>query len=209
MLITPYFGGCKYTNNFLFINKNIVFQHFVLLITSSTVSQGEQITYPQKRCYRFWMLLDTALSKSKNLGHFGERCALFQVKQGAYLHNFLYIWELEIPNHRGRRRSRERRREHEKSYKHGDILWKPTENGSLSVLTEKLLPFPLITDNWQQYLLSSPKCIMALIPRALKKGNALKKEKPVTETASTKTSPRKLYPSMRFGDCVMKPDGKT
>ena len=33
MYITPYFGGCKYTNNFLFINKNIVFQHFVLLIT--------------------------------------------------------------------------------------------------------------------------------------------------------------------------------
>ena len=33
MFITPYFGGCKYTNNFLFINKNIVFQHFGLLIT--------------------------------------------------------------------------------------------------------------------------------------------------------------------------------
>ena len=33
MFITPYFGGCKYTNNFLFINKNIVFQHVVLLIT--------------------------------------------------------------------------------------------------------------------------------------------------------------------------------
>ncbi len=33
MFITPYFGGCKYTNKFLFINKNIVFQHFGLLIT--------------------------------------------------------------------------------------------------------------------------------------------------------------------------------
>ena len=33
MFISPYFGGCKYTNNFLFINKNIEFQHFVLLIT--------------------------------------------------------------------------------------------------------------------------------------------------------------------------------
>ena len=33
MFITPYFGGCKYTNNFLFINKNIVFQHFGVLIT--------------------------------------------------------------------------------------------------------------------------------------------------------------------------------
>ena len=34
MLFTPYFGGCKYTNNFLFINNNIEFQQFVLLITS-------------------------------------------------------------------------------------------------------------------------------------------------------------------------------
>ena len=34
MFITPYFGGCKYTNNFLFINNNIEFQQFVLLITS-------------------------------------------------------------------------------------------------------------------------------------------------------------------------------
>ena len=33
MFHSPNFGGCKYTNNFLFINKNIVFQHFVLLIT--------------------------------------------------------------------------------------------------------------------------------------------------------------------------------
>ena len=33
MFITPYFGGCKYTNNFLFINKNPVFQCFELLIT--------------------------------------------------------------------------------------------------------------------------------------------------------------------------------
>ena len=33
MFISPYFGGCKYTNNFLFINKNIEFQYFVLLIT--------------------------------------------------------------------------------------------------------------------------------------------------------------------------------
>ena len=34
MFFTPYFGGCKYTNKFLFINKNIVFQCFGLLITS-------------------------------------------------------------------------------------------------------------------------------------------------------------------------------
>ena len=40
MFITPYFGGCKYTNNFLFINKNIVFQHFVLLITFHSTPAG-------------------------------------------------------------------------------------------------------------------------------------------------------------------------
>jgi hypothetical protein len=33
MFITPYFGGCKYANNFLFINKNIEFQCFGVLIT--------------------------------------------------------------------------------------------------------------------------------------------------------------------------------
>ena len=33
MLFTPYFGGCKYTNNFLFINNNIEIQHLVLLIS--------------------------------------------------------------------------------------------------------------------------------------------------------------------------------
>ena len=40
MFISPYFGGCKYTNNFLFINKNIVFQHFVLLITFLSTTAG-------------------------------------------------------------------------------------------------------------------------------------------------------------------------
>ena len=39
MFITPYFGGCKYTNNFLFINKNIEFQQFDLLITSLLLPQ--------------------------------------------------------------------------------------------------------------------------------------------------------------------------
>ena len=33
MFFTPYFGGCKYTNYFLFINKNIEFQWLGLLIT--------------------------------------------------------------------------------------------------------------------------------------------------------------------------------
>ena len=40
MFITPYFGGCKYTNKFLFINKIIVFQHFALLITFSDLLQA-------------------------------------------------------------------------------------------------------------------------------------------------------------------------
>ena len=35
MFITPYFGGCKYTNNFLFINKKAEFQCFGVLITSA------------------------------------------------------------------------------------------------------------------------------------------------------------------------------
>ena len=33
MFLSPKFWGCKYTNNFLFINKNPVFQHFEVLIT--------------------------------------------------------------------------------------------------------------------------------------------------------------------------------
>ena len=33
MFHSPIFGGCKYTNIFLFINKNTVFQRFDLLIT--------------------------------------------------------------------------------------------------------------------------------------------------------------------------------
>ena len=33
MFVYPIFRGCKYTNNFLFINKNVEFQRFELLIT--------------------------------------------------------------------------------------------------------------------------------------------------------------------------------
>ena len=33
MFVFPIFWGCKYTNYFLFINKNIEFQHFDLLIS--------------------------------------------------------------------------------------------------------------------------------------------------------------------------------
>ena len=42
MFFTPYFGGCKYTNYFLFINKIIVFQHFDLLITSAAHHQKKR-----------------------------------------------------------------------------------------------------------------------------------------------------------------------
>ena len=34
MFVYPIFWGCKYTNNFLFINKKPEFQQFKLLITS-------------------------------------------------------------------------------------------------------------------------------------------------------------------------------
>ena len=37
MFLSPYFWGCKYTNYFLFINKNTEFQCFGLLITLSAV----------------------------------------------------------------------------------------------------------------------------------------------------------------------------
>ena len=40
MFFTPYFGGCKYTNKFLFINKIIVFQHFDLLISSFSIKSS-------------------------------------------------------------------------------------------------------------------------------------------------------------------------
>ena len=41
MFFTPYFGGCKYTNKFLFINKIPVFQRIDLLIT---------LFFPEKYC---------------------------------------------------------------------------------------------------------------------------------------------------------------
>ena len=79
MFITPYFGGCKYTNNFLFINKNIVFQHFVLLITFlstrflSVFSTGLLSVISTERSE--WRDLPSMIN-----------CRIF--------HNFLYIWEL-------------------------------------------------------------------------------------------------------------------
>ena len=41
MFVYPIFWGCKYTNNFLFINKKPEFQHFKLLITSSEYPDNE------------------------------------------------------------------------------------------------------------------------------------------------------------------------
>ena len=37
MLFTPLFGGCKYTNYFLFINKKAEFQYFGPLIFSKYI----------------------------------------------------------------------------------------------------------------------------------------------------------------------------
>ena len=45
MFLSPKIWGCKYTNNFLFINKNPVFQHFEMLITSSYAASLEEISY--------------------------------------------------------------------------------------------------------------------------------------------------------------------
>ena len=44
MFVTPYFWGCKYTNNFLFINNIIEIQHFGLLITCPYA--GKTAVYP-------------------------------------------------------------------------------------------------------------------------------------------------------------------
>ena len=46
MFITPYFGGCKYTNYFLFINKKPVFQCFELLITPAASPNFTSIPFP-------------------------------------------------------------------------------------------------------------------------------------------------------------------
>ena len=41
MFVYPIFWGCKYTNNFLFINKKPEFQQFKLLITSTESPDNE------------------------------------------------------------------------------------------------------------------------------------------------------------------------
>ena len=43
MFVYPIFWGCKYTNNFLFINKKAEFQHFKLLITSTWQSLADSL----------------------------------------------------------------------------------------------------------------------------------------------------------------------
>ena len=50
MFVYPIFRGCKYTNNFLFINKNIEFQHFGLLITKAEMLIFDIINI--KRCMK-------------------------------------------------------------------------------------------------------------------------------------------------------------
>ena len=67
MFFTPYFGGCKYTNYFLFINKIIVFQHFDLLITSAA--------HHQKKNGKDWATTDDKV---------------------VIIRKILYIWELLI-----------------------------------------------------------------------------------------------------------------
>ena len=48
MLFTPLFGGCKYTNYFLFINKKAEFQYFdplmfskYIVYLSSDIKEGD------------------------------------------------------------------------------------------------------------------------------------------------------------------------
>ena len=68
MFLSPIFGGCKYTNYFLFINKNVEFQYFGLLITLSR----------------------------HNI--FRQKSTEGQNEQNAFatFRKFLYIWELEV-----------------------------------------------------------------------------------------------------------------
>ena len=67
MFITPYFGGCKYTNNFLFINNNIEIQYFDLLKTQLPFS-----------------------CKHHNDREHGPNMQ----KNDSFIHKFLYIWKL-------------------------------------------------------------------------------------------------------------------
>ena len=61
MFFTPYFGGCKYTNYFLFINKNIEFQWLGMLITSDR--------HPPATSWQLLLLLlpDSLYSGSENV----------------------------------------------------------------------------------------------------------------------------------------------
>ena len=51
MFVYPIFWGCKYTNNFLFINKKPEFQQFKLLITSTESPDNEADTSLSGRFY--------------------------------------------------------------------------------------------------------------------------------------------------------------
>ena len=115
MFITPYFGGCKYTNNFLFINKNPVFQCFGLLITpsashftfSSSLHILQNFFLQSPIPFRLRILLpllslfilhDTPSKLRPFLQVFRNSCHLFPAKTATAIHKsdkFLYIWELQ------------------------------------------------------------------------------------------------------------------
>ena len=59
MFVYPIFGGCKYTNNFLFINKNIEFQRLGMLITPSDNPQPSR----DNRCYVFCQIRCTVIAE--------------------------------------------------------------------------------------------------------------------------------------------------
>ena len=115
MFITPYFGGCKYTNNFLFINKNPVFQCFGLLITpsalhftfSSSLHILQNFFLQSPIPFRLRILLpllslfilhDTSSKLRPFLQVFRNSCHLFPAKTATATRKsdkFLYIWELQ------------------------------------------------------------------------------------------------------------------
>ena len=88
MFITPYFWGCKYTNNFLFINNIIEIQHFGLLITCPYA--GKTAVYPfQSRTSENMSTGITFITpfgkNSNNELHIGN------------VGKYLYIWEFAVP----------------------------------------------------------------------------------------------------------------
>ena len=75
MFISPYFGGCKYTNNFLFINKKAEFQHIDLLITLFNIISNR---------YKFRTFSSPAIRMQD----------LYFALHLSFIRKFLYIWKL-------------------------------------------------------------------------------------------------------------------